>query len=459
MDVVVMKFGGTSVADATAIGRVTQIVGRAVRRGVRPVVVVSAMSGVTDALLALAAGAARGDTVSAERSLQRLRQRHLDAAVQLGASCDGALPRVIDDQFSRLEALVEGIRTSGEADARSVDEVAAIGELANSRIVAAALRAAGLPGQFVDATSVVITDANHTKASPIADAIRDAAAQTVVPLLRSRSIPVIGGFVGRTVDGATTTLGRGGSDFSASLIGAAIDASEIQIWTDVDGMLTGDPRLIEDPRLVDELSFDEASELAYFGAKVLHPSTILPAVARDIPVRILNSCRPDARGTLITSRGGAVADERPVAAVACKRGITVIDITSTRMLMAHGFLRRVFETFEQFQTPVDVVTTSEVSVSVTVDDAGQVPRIASALREFATVTVEPEMAILCAVGENLRRRPDAVARVIGALSEFPLRMISQAASRRNLTIVLSDQLAVAATRQLHDEFFRAAAVL
>jgi len=250
----------------------------------------------------------------------------------------------------------------------------------------------------------------------------------------------------------TTTLGRGGSDYSAAIVGAALDAREIQIWTDVDGMLTADPRVVPNPRVVPHLSFGEASELAYFGAKVLHPSTILPAVAKDIPVRILNSRRAEATGTTITAE--LPPADRPLAAVACKRHVTMIEITSTRMLMAHGFLRRVFEIFERYRTAVDVVTTSEVSVSVTVDDDRGLNDIVSALREFAEVSVEADLAILCAVGDNLRSDPRIAARVIGALEGFRVRMVSQAASRRNVTIVLSDKDLAAAMAQLHDEFFQ-----
>jgi aspartate kinase len=268
-------------------------------------------------------------------------------------------------------------------------------------------------------------------------------------------LPVLGGFIGRAPDGSTTTLGRGGSDYSASIIGAAIGAAEIQIWTDVDGMLTADPRVVYDAEVVKHLSFSEASELAYFGAKVLHPSTIFPAVSRSIPVRILNSRRPDVAGTLITA--DPPPGDRPFAALACKRGITVIDITSTRMLMAHGFLRRVFEAFERNETAVDVVTTSEVSVSVTIDDNRRGPEIVAELLEFAEVTVEEQMAILTVVGDRLATNSTLAARIIGAMTGFPLRMISQAASRRNVTIVLPQASLAPAMTHLHRELFGASA--
>ena len=277
----------------------------------------------------------------------------------------------------------------------------------------------------------------------------------VAPVLARGEVVVLGGFIGSTSDGVTTTLGRGGSDYSAAIFGACLDVSEIQIWTDVDGMLTADPRVVPQPRLVPQLSFAEASELAYFGAKVLHPSTILPAVSKNIPVRILNSRRPDAPGTLITADPEA-ANGR-LTAIACKRDVTVIDITSTRMFMAHGFLSRLFEVFERFKTAVDVVTTSEVSVSVTVDDARRVGPIVEQLREFAEVSLEGEMAIICAVGEDIHEDPKAFGRAVSALESIPLRMVSQAASRRNITFVLRDADVPDAMTRLHDAFFGTAA--
>jgi len=449
-----MKFGGTSVADATAITQLISIVRRALESGAAPVIVVSAMSKVTDRLLGLAEAASAGRTDVVRDGLDELSSRHGDAALRLLGTSSGPLALEIEREFAELGAVLHAIDVLRHAHPRALDRVAAAGELLNSRLVAAALREHGLDAEFVDARSVLMTDASHGQAAPLAEPTREAAAASLLPLVAARRIPVIGGFVGRAPDGATTTLGRGGSDYSAALIGAAIDASEIQIWTDVDGMLTADPRIVDEPRLVRQLSFGEASELAYFGAKVLHPSTILPAVARNIPVRILNSRRPDVEGTSIT--GSPADDDRPVTAIACKRGVTVVDVTSTRMLMAYGFLRRVFETFEQYRTAVDVVTTSEVSVSVTVDDRRRVPEIVAALREFADVNVEEDMAILCVVGENLRRRSDTASRVIGALAAFPLRMVSQAASRRNLTMVLADSAVPDAMKHLHDELFEMA---
>jgi aspartate kinase len=447
----VMKFGGTSVADAGAIANVAAIVERATAAsGAPPVVVVSAMSGVTDALLALA--------VSAERRLEpaaavdALWQRHLDALRALvPAGPAREIERALALHRDELDALLRSAAILRGAPPAARDAIAAMGELMNSRIVAAALAARGVPAAWVDARDAIVTEPQHGAAPPLAAETAAAVARTIGPVLAAGRVPVMGGFIGATVEGVTTTLGRGGSDFSASIVGAALEASEIQIWTDVDGMLTADPRVIPGARVVSHLSFDEASELAYFGAKVLHPSTILPAVSRGIPVRILNTQRAEAPGTVITREGSG--GPRPIAAVACKRGITMIEITSTRMLMTYGFLRRVFETFERFRTAVDVVTTSEISVSVTVDDAGRVEAIAQALGEIADVRVETGMAILSAVGDRLQADTRVAARVIGALQDFPVRMVSQAASRRNVTIVLHDGDAARAMARLHEEFF------
>lgn len=451
---VVQKFGGTSVADPDAIRRLTEIVRAARNRDGRgPVVVVSAMSGVTDALLgiAAAAGDARGNEALAQAD--RLRTRHLAATHALVSDGDSqAVGSFIADQFDQLAAIVKALAVLHELSPRTLDVVAAIGELLSSRLVAAALAQAGLPAAWVDARRVIVTDAEFTCAAPLMPETTAALQATVRPLLDSGQVPVLGGFVGATREGQTTTLGRGGSDYSGALVGAGIDAAEIQIWTDVDGMLTADPRVVAEPRLVPQLSFAEAAELAYFGAKVLHPSTILPAVERNIPVRILNSRRPDGVGTIIT--GAPAPRATALTALACKRDVTVVDIRSSRMFMAYGFLRRVFEVFERFRTAVDVVTTSEVSVSVTVDDRRQLGAIAAALGDFAEVTVEPEMALVCAVGDRLPNEPVLAARVLRVLEEVPLRMVSQAASRRNITVVIRQSDLQQAMHRLHEEFFR-----
>ena len=450
---VVQKFGGTSVADPEAVLRLISIARDARERSGRgPIVVVSALGGVTDALLTVAAEAGASRTTEALALVDRLRERHLTMSRALvEGAARSALEAQLTSQFDELAAVVRALAVLREVSDRTMDVVAAMGELLSSRIVAAALAQQGLPGEWVDARRTIVTTDDHTRAMPLMRETTAALRGVVVPLVDAGRIPVIGGFVGATLDGHTTTLGRGGSDYSGAIVGAGVGADEIQIWTDVDGMLTADPRLIEGPRLVPQLSFAEAAELAYFGAKVLHPSTIHPAVERNIPVRILNSRRPDGPGTLITS--DPAPGSHALTAMAAKRDVTVIDITSSRMLMAYGFLRRVFEVFERFQTAVDVVTTSEVSVSVTVDDRRHLDAIVEALSELGEVSVEREMALLCAVGDRLRAEPAIAARVVRVLEEVPLRMISQAASRRNITVIMRQADLSHAVHRLHEEFF------
>jgi aspartate kinase len=449
-----MKFGGTSVADAEAIRRLIEIVRAEADRSGPPIVVVSAMSKVTDQLLRLADEASRGQRDGIAGGVDDVLRRHLAAIEALvGPEIRERVAGEVRHEVEELRAMFTALSILREASPRSLDGVACAGELLSSRVVAAAIASAGLDAVWVDARRAIVTDEQYTAAVPLTAETHAALAKEVSPHVAAGRVPVLGGYVGATREGVATTLGRGGSDYSAAIVGEGVQASEIQIWTDVDGMLTADPRVVDAPNVVAHLSFGEASELAYFGAKVLHPSTILPAVAADIPVRILNSRRPDASGTLITAK--PPASKRPIVALACKRSITVVEVTSTRMLMAHGFLRRLFEVFERHRTSVDVVTTSEVSVSVTIDDSRRLAEIVSALREFAEVSIEPDMALLCAVGENLRSDPAFAIRMLAGLEGIPLRMVSQAASRRNVTVVIRDSDVGQAMSRLHAAWFAA----
>jgi aspartate kinase len=450
----ILKFGGTSVADPAAIDRLTAIVRREHDTDLRPgtVVVVSALGGVTDRLLGIAVQARSGEAPAARAALDDMRERH-HAVVAGVVGPDGRedVDAWIDDLFDHLTAAVRALAVLRELPPRSLDGMAAVGELASSRIVAAALRSAGLPAAWCDPRQLIVTDEGFTAAVPLMDETRVRTAAMLEPLLAAGRLPVTGGFVGATRAGVTTTLGRGGSDYSAAIVGAAVSADEIQIWTDVDGMLTADPRVFPAPRLVPVLSFGEAAELAFFGAKVLHPKTIQPALARNIPVRILNSRRPDGDGTRIVAEPQRLPS--PVTALASKRNIVVIDVTSTRMLDAHGFLRRLFEVFERHQTPVDVVTTSEVSVSMTIDTPARLPAIVEDLSRFAEVVVEERQALLGIVGDHLQSDPRTFARIVTALGRVPLKLVSQAASRRNITLVLDDRDLPEAIARLHEEFF------
>ena len=419
-----MKFGGTSVKDADAIGQLCRIVARESRP---TLLVVSALAGVTDGLIDLATTASRGDRQALPPLIETLRQRHLDLATEvIPAPARDALIDAIADTVRELEALVHAVSVLHELSPRSADAIAASGEALSARLVAGALAATGGHAAWVDATQILVTDDAHGRAQPLMDATTRRLRTIVAPLLEAGKVPIISGYVGATDDGVTTTLGRGGSDYSAAIFGAALDAAEIQIWTDVDGMLTADPRIVDGARLVRRLSFAEASELAYFGAKVLHPATIQPAVARSIPVRILNARRPDGAGT---------------------------EITSARMLMAHGFLNRLFEVFDRHETPVDVVTTSEVNVSVTIDSPAHLDALVADLSTFADVSTEPEMALLCVVGDGLQADPTLFPRVVGALDKIACRMVSQSASRRNLTFVLRESDLGPAMIRLHRHFF------
>ena len=361
------------------------------------------------------------------------------------------LERFIRTHFDWLEDLVKGLAVVGELSPRSMDTVASAGERLSSLIVSFAFRAAGIPTQHVDARRVIFTDDRFTEARPLFPETFAALAERVAPVAES-SVVVLGGFIGSTLNHQTTTLGRGGSDFSASIIGAGIGAEEIQIWTDVDGMLTADPRIIPGGHRVKSLSFAEAAEMAYFGAKVLHPATVVPAVEKNIPVVILNSRRPDVEGTRITAV--AAPCRNPVKSISCKRGVTVVNIRSTRMLMAAGFLHRIFEIFDRFSTSVDMVATSEVSVSLTLDNADHLDSIAAELRLFADVAIESGQALVCLVGENIRHTPGIAGRAFQVLSSVNIRMISQGASLLNLGFVLADADLEPAVSALHQEFFK-----
>lgn len=446
---VVLKFGGTSVADRPALQRLIKIV-RDV--GQPQVVVVSALGGATDRLLGIAAQAGAGDADGARTIVQQLLDRHVEV---VGVISDGTLRREVErfllDEFDELRRVVDALSVLREVSPRWLDAIAAVGEICSSRIVSAALTSEGIPAAWVDARQVMVTTDAFTAAPPLMEQTTVRACDVMAPLLKQGIVPVMGGFVGSTEQGVTTTLGRGGSDYSAAIIGACLDASEIQIWTDVDGMLTADPRLVPGARLVPQLSFAEASELSYFGAKVLHPSTIIPAVDKNIPVRILNSRNAKVTGTRITA--SRPPSGQPLTAVASKRRVTVVDIASTRMLMAHGFLYRLFGVFEKHGTSVDVVTTSEVSVSVTVDDVRRLPAVIADLSVFADVTREDDMAVLCAVGEGIAGDATFVGELLNALGPVPIRMLSQAAERRNVTLVIADAELPAALARVHEAFF------
>jgi len=449
INLIVMKFGGTSLESAEALNRVAEIV--KTRRAEAPFVIVSAMGKTTNNLLAIGRDAAEGRMAEARANLARLREYHLrEAAGAIGAGGRAALDEILQTHFCEMDRLLERIAATRRLEPREFDELASFGERLSSQIVTMVLRRAELPAQHLDARSLIVTDERYTRATPLVDEIRVRLNEAARQL--SHRVPVMGGYIGATEDGITTTLGRGGSDFTAAIVGAALGASEIQIWTDVDGMLTADPRDVPDAHRIRMLSFAEAAELAYFGAKVLHPATLLPAMDENIPVRVLNSRRPSGTGTRITA--DPVPCTNAIKSVACKRGITVVDIRSTRMLMAHGFLRNIFAVFDAYETPVDMLATSEVSVSLTIDDARRLEEICKEVSPYAEVSAENGQAIVCVVGDNLRSTPKIAARVFSAVGDINVRMISQGASRLNVSFVVAEAESRRAVQLLHKEFFK-----
>jgi aspartate kinase len=432
-----MKFGGTSVEDAAAIDRSCGIVGERISR--KPFVVVSALGGATNGLLEAGSLAARGEIAKAMTIADRLEYRHVELLPSTG------------EYFVRLRELLKALSAIGEFSPRTQDLIASYGEALSSLIFVDRMKRLGYNAVHIDARQCLVTDDRFGKAAPIMDVTSSRLEQAARNHLDSGHVAVMGGYIGTTLAGTTTTLGRGGSDYSAAIAGAALNAEEIQIWTDVDGMLTSDPRIVNSAWKVKEISFDEASELAYFGAKVLHPLTVLPAVEKNIPVYILNSRKPRGTGTRITRE--ARPCRTPIKSIACKRGITVVTVSSSRMLMAHGFLRALFEVFDRHHTSVDMVATSEVSVSLTLDNVSSLDAIVSDLRQLGDVEVSSNKALICLVGSNLKYTPGIARRAFGCLADINILMVSQGASNINFSFLIDEKDANPAIQKLHADFF------
>ncbi len=395
---IVQKFGGTSLEDAPALERACAIVARA--RSDCPVVVVSAIGDTTDRLIEALAQAAAGEEVRALSGLSRL-QRDTE--------------RVLRDFFA------------GGSPAVEAELVPLFDELARMARAVAVLRSVPAAGRdhFLE--------------------------ERLAPVCERGEIPVVAGYIGSSHAGATTTLGRGGSDYTAALLGAALGAEAVEIWTDVDGMMTADPRVVPGARPIPTISFDEASELAYFGARVLHPLTLAPAIEKGIPVRVKNSRRPDFAGTEIRASIGSGTDR--VRSIAFKKGIATVDVSTSRMLMASGFLRTLFDVFARWETAVDMVSTSEISVSVTMDDLSRLPEIRRDLERLAQVEVARDRAIVCLVGQDIKYTPGLAARMFRTIEDVNVLMISQGASRRNVSFVVEERDVEQVVKRLHAEFF------
>lgn len=446
---IVMKFGGTSVADAAAFENVARIV--AAERKASPVVVVSAMSGVTDGLLGATNKAGDGNAGEAIASLADVFARHNAAASELLSKTEAEGFAIhVQSTAAQIAELLRTYEQDPSQRKALQDEVVSFGERLSSGLLAEVLKR-GLSAQQCDARLCIITNEDYTCAAPLMQQTFSHTQNELRPVIESGVVPVLGGFIGSAPNGATTTLGRGGSDYTAALIGAALGANEIQIWTDVTGVLTADPRVVPEAQTIERLSYSEAAELAYFGAKVLHPKTIQPAIENGIPVRICNSRAPHENGTLVGPE--TEASPRTVKAIAHKTGVTTVQVTSLRMLGAYGFLRALFEVFDQHRTVVDVVTTSEVSVSLSLDDASSLPSIVAELELLGTVRVEKGRAIICVVGEGLRGTPGIAGKVFSTISDINVTLISQGASSINFTFAIEEERVNEAVRRLHEAFF------
>jgi aspartate kinase len=447
--VIVCKFGGTSVADAAAVRRLLAIV--AARAGQRPLVVVSALAGVTDALLALRGPVHAGDAQALHGAIDALVSRHQSVADQLPGA---------DSAAGTIRADAEALRSSlGAAMGRllrpaELDHLTGLGELWSSRLVAGAMAGAGMPSVWTDIRPILVTDDRFGRATPCVPVLEARAQECLGPLLDDAMIPVTQGFIGATADAVPTTLGRGGSDFTAALLGAALGAERVEVWTDVDGLMTADPRIVSSARTLSAASYEEAAELATFGAKVLHPATAMPLVRAGIPIAVLNSTRPEQPGTLIEPSAEVERmGDSPIRSISWKRGITVINVRAPRMLGAYGFLRAMFEVFERHEVVVDVLASGEVSVSLTVEDRARLEPVVRELSQLGEVWTEDRRAIVSVVGIGLRGTPGLASRIFGAVQPANVEVISQGASAINMTFVVREEDGPDVVRRLHAEFF------
>jgi aspartate kinase len=446
-DVVVMKFGGTSVEDAAAIRRVISIVEG--RLGAKPVLIISALAKVTDQLLEAGNAAAKGHLGSALASVRNIYVRHEELADSLlSASAYGSLDRELRGEFQALESFLHDLETSRYFDMKAQDRLLGFGECFSSRLVSWALCEAGLQAAHVDARNCIVTDARHGQASPLWDVTNQRLRDVLNPLLQS-SVPVLGGFIASTIDGVPTTLGRGGSDFSAAIVGAAIGASRVEIWTDVDGVMTTDPKICPDARVIRKLSFDEAADLAHFGAKVLHPATLAPAMRENIPVYVLNSRHPEGHGTEIMARAST---GNRVSAITAKRNIVSLEIQSRRGVDA-ALLNSVFGVLEQHTCAVDVMGTSIDRIALLVGSNVSLPKIVEDLQQVADVRWENHKALVCLIGENIRRQPEVASQLFAIVSDMDVRVLCQGASERILSFLVDESKAEESVRRLHSVFF------
>jgi aspartate kinase len=447
-----MKFGGSSVQDSTAIRRVTSIV--ASRLAEHPLVVVSAMGGITDKLVQVAEVASRGELSLALELLDGIRTRHLQAAGEmLEPAAATKFAQALEAYLTDAAALAKLISENGAATPAQHSHMLTFGELLSSVLVAAAFDALGVPSAHADARKLIVTDSRHPAAAPLAAPTRTKLLEVIPEILEQKLVPVLGGFIASSDSGEITTLGRGGSDYSAAIIGAALMAERIEIWTDVSGILTTDPRICPKAQRISEISFHEATELACFGAKVLHPATLLPAIEHDIPVAVLNSHKPEDAGTIIR----AVAEHGPSAfrAIALKRNISVFNVRAPRPGGSLRFLDALFSLLRWHHLQSELVSISGASASVAVEGSGELAKLTSELEALGQVDFQPDMAIICMVGEDIRGRVGIASEVFGVLAAagINIRMIAQGSSEISVSFVVDGKDAVKSVQQLHRHLF------
>lgn len=445
---VALKFGGTSVEDSAALRRVAGIVGR--QHG-PAVVVVSALAGVTDQLLGAAEHAAAGRLPEAEAMVRALEKRHRQVAEQLlpGASAVGFLGGLRSEAES-LCKLLQGIAVLGEFSPRTADRLVGTGEILASHLLVDVLRQAGSSAVWVDARECIVTDDVHGHATPLRELTERRLQERVLPLLESGHVPVLGGFIAATVEGTPTTLGRGGSDFSAALVAAGLNARALEIWTDVDGIMTADPRLCPDARLIPSISFAEAAELAQAGARVLHPATLLPATEKNVPVYVRNSRRPHIRGTRIVAEGA----QPPVRAITAKRGVVMVE-ARLRQKADSSALAQILRACDGYN--LDLCSLSRRSVVLLMDSKQAIRQLGRALQGVADVQGENHKAIVRVFGDRIGRRTRLVGQIFHALSGIEVRLACPGEGERNLTLVVDEEQVAESVRRLHNLFFPASA--
>ena len=448
---IAMKFGGTSTQDAIAMTNVARIVKE--RVSAKPVIVISAIAQATNFLESAGKLAAEGKPGEARDSLLKLIDRHYAIVDELikDKARHIDLRKFLATSLSELEELVRGVAILRELTPRTQDAFYCYGELLSSRIVAAVLEENGVKSQWLDTKDFMVTDENHLRALPLMDVVEPTIQSVVLPLIEQGIVPVTQGFIGVTQSGRRTTMGRESSDYSAAIIGAALNVKEVQIWTDVDGILTADPRIVASPKKVKTLSFEEAYELSYFGAKVLHPNTMLPAIEKNIPIYIFNSKRPQLSGSCVASASGT--DQSIVKSVAYKRNLTILTVKPKKRYSQFIFWEHIYSILTKYGAVVSLTATSEYSMCIALDKPKQLASIVHELEETGFVQVHEDKGIVCVVGENIRQAPHLVASVFQSVAEFGPLMISFGASPSNLSFTIDDKYLEDAVRRIHHQFF------